>query len=35
MPINIPNSLPANSQLRRENIFVMNESAPPIRISGR
>ena len=25
MPINIPNSLPANSQLRRENIFVMNE----------
>ena len=25
MPINIPDSLPANSQLRRENIFVMNE----------
>ncbi len=25
MPINIPDTLPANSQLRRENIFVMNE----------
>ena len=25
MPINIPDSLPANSALRRENIFVMNE----------
>ena len=25
MPINIPDTLPANSALRRENIFVMNE----------
>ena len=25
VPINIPDTLPANSQLRRENIFVMNE----------
>ncbi len=25
MPMNIPDSLPANSALRRENIFVMNE----------